>query len=1076
MNLSVTLSFGGVDFCLTPVEDGAQASPVVSVRKDAVSADGCADSTPCIVAELSGFSGTLRICLPPAPDDYGKGVGNGTDREISAETFSGEMGADVATTPANLAPSDDNLACRRSINGRKSTDRGDISPGAFAPEDGRAEAKASLDGPKGGQTQNMDYPTESLHLLKEATGDLAKLQVQCAEEDQYDLREGAGVHETTDEFQNEENHGVTKEMQHLEPDRQSLPEISCFPEQEGDRTGAQEQKNIDPSSSRPVPPTPLHEACSRPDVTIQELRSLLAANPDAASIPDVSGGLPLHVISENEALLEDKTGRLDAEEFVKNLFDVHPRAIITEDRQGCLPFTRIIHKWIEKTYQAAARGPSPHLGMQTVFRFGLDMLIRDGRPPTESSAPAVDSGSASLDDLTTYRRVMPVVEVSIAAEWAFGMLSAGLDHMGGPLERENLSRSEQLSARAILANKVGSIPFLLKSILLIFDNDARNRLLDLSICRRILLTKASVGPWLVTMLKKKGLPSQRAVDYFVLVSRVRVSDFIGRGRTPHPTDITDFHRERDQVTTYLESNDGIIPALVILPKKEIERASTTTVVWKILNQNISRPFVIGIVLIDFVLHISLMLAYRRNVADVGLFITDPDAAPTISKQQSLRALVYTICIHFLIRKMSEAISMIALSRRVFRTYFFQLWSIIDIAAPLLVLATDVSSSDDTYAYLYAVTMGLLWLKLLGFLKALNVHLATFILAISQIMQDIRWFLVILLIVIFMFADMIHIINTTSNDGAFCTDVEAPSAADDFCSRNLMQSYVRVYSVLTGDYELDDYRNSSAITTLFIIFTFLGVIVLLNVLIAIVSDSYEKSRIASKNLFGRARVEFAAEHASLESFLTASSRGFRRNLCPRHIAGILWLLGWLVILSLFGTAFLVDFFLVGVALGFFLENTEVTEKVVLIIVAVALSIIMNAALLIVLHQLVRGCCNHTQDIEADVRDPGLARSGCFHFLGRWLRKSANFIIRSICERVFGITQTSNSEESGEDDEWGGRLDYITQKTSIIVAEAEQSMKASVKASEDRIKDHESSILSEIKMQIQRFFDILAELKG
>jgi len=52
-------------------------------------------------------------------------------------------------------------------------------------------------------------------------------------------------------------------------------------------------------------------------------------------------------------------------------------------------------------------------------------------------------------------------------------------------------------------------------------------------------------------------------------------------------------------------------------------------------------------------------------------------------------------------------------------------------------------------------MGLLWIKVLGFLKVVNREMSTFILALMQILWDLRFFAIVLVIIIFMFADMVR---------------------------------------------------------------------------------------------------------------------------------------------------------------------------------------------------------------------------------------------------------------------------------------------------------------------------------
>ena len=65
--------------------------------------------------------------------------------------------------------------------------------------------------------------------------------------------------------------------------------------------------------------------------------------------------------------------------------------------------------------------------------------------------------------------------------------------------------------------------------------------------------------------------------------------------------------------------------------------------------------------------------------------------------------------------------------------------------------------------------------------------------------------------------------------------------------------------------------TSGTTVLFIIFTVFGVVILLNVLIAVISDSYEKATMSGNLLFGRARVLYVAQNEALEHFLQPSRR-------------------------------------------------------------------------------------------------------------------------------------------------------------------------------------------------------------
>ena len=101
--------------------------------------------------------------------------------------------------------------------------------------------------------------------------------------------------------------------------------------------------------------------------------------------------------------------------------------------------------------------------------------------------------------------------------------------------------------------------------------------------------------------------------------------------------------------------------------------------------------------------------------------------------------------------------------------------------------------------------------------------------------------------------------------------------DERCDQS--EYYLKVYSILLGDWGLFDRDefNSAFSVTLFVLFSFMVVVILLNVLIAIVSDSYEKCLLRSKNLFGRARVMLLAELVSFQNLLYASDKKQESNL-------------------------------------------------------------------------------------------------------------------------------------------------------------------------------------------------------
>jgi len=62
-----------------------------------------------------------------------------------------------------------------------------------------------------------------------------------------------------------------------------------------------------------------------------------------------------------------------------------------------------------------------------------------------------------------------------------------------------------------------------------------------------------------------------------------------------------------------------------------------------MNNNLARPFVLSLVLIDLILHITLLMAFRT---DVSIFEEDLDSGDTFVPTQ----VVYFIGAHYIIRK------------------------------------------------------------------------------------------------------------------------------------------------------------------------------------------------------------------------------------------------------------------------------------------------------------------------------------------------------------------------------------------------------------------------------------------
>mmetsp|Transcript_5216 Transcript_5216/g.5999 ORF Transcript_5216/g.5999 Transcript_5216/m.5999 type:complete len:402 (-) Transcript_5216:151-1356(-) len=181
-------------------------------------------------------------------------------------------------------------------------------------------------------------------------------------------------------------------------------------------------------------------------------------------------------------------------------------------------------------------------------------------------------------------------------------------------------------------------------------------------------------------------------------------------------------------------------------------------------------------------------------------------------------------------------------------------------------------NENTSRILIAITTGLLWLRLISILTFVNIKMATFVMAIVKISKDILWFMVILVVIVLCFAQIFFTLlsptDCSTADGAIYNTLDCQPS----------EYYLKVYSVLLGDFGLfdreEDFSNGGFALLLFIVFTFLIAIVLLNVLIAIIGDSYERILLRSRQLFGRTRVLHLAELVSLQILFAEQTEDFK----------------------------------------------------------------------------------------------------------------------------------------------------------------------------------------------------------
>jgi hypothetical protein len=272
------------------------------------------------------------------------------------------------------------------------------------------------------------------------------------------------------------------------------------------------------------------------------------------------------------------------------------------------------------------------------------------------------------------------------------------------------------------------------------------------------------------------------------------------------------------------------------------------------------------------------------------------------------------------RLLTDLFAFSQISWALFRQNLYYGWTIVDIVSVIMILTSliiDIKLEGTTSAYFtfQAFTIGILWIKVLGFLQLLNRKLAAYILAVFEMIKEVWQFSLVLLVMVFGFGDMFFTIYTiyreeggydsvcpNFGDESLSTRVESQIESP-FCSSSRYPGYLGVYRLFVGDISVNDFDANGLTVTLFVLVTFLGIIVLLNMLIALVLESYEKSLLRSTSLFGRTRIALVAKSILLEEVLTKKARGCWGqvfNVTMRLFLGLAFLgiLGYLIGISLY----------------------------------------------------------------------------------------------------------------------------------------------------------------------------------
>jgi hypothetical protein len=353
-----------------------------------------------------------------------------------------------------------------------------------------------------------------------------------------------------------------------------------------------------------------------------------------------------------------------------------------------------------------------------------------------------------------------------------------------------------------------------------------------------------------------------------------------------------------------EPTSTVFTALRSLPPWLFQNAILHETVQAFLNQRIKGRFPTATLMTDFYVQFLVLFAYSMAVIESidHRFDNDPDN-DSISGRKL--ALLYFGATYFCLREMAQILSLIFL--RSFRE-FVRLWLVhpedwVDTIYVVLVyfwacvMQTGSMSADD-FRVGAGLSVGILWIKLLLYLRSISIELAVFITGSFYVVKRLVPYCIVVLCFLGAFTFMFH---TVFQQTSYCLDQPnnlltteqltfnlqcEQSLTRPFCSRR--SSFLKVLTMFLGEVDDDDFETSNNATWMYIIFMFGGVILLATILIAIVTDSY---KIIQDNeavaVFYTNRLDFIAETDAIANAIPffqwftqpkkGNKNGFDRNL-------------------------------------------------------------------------------------------------------------------------------------------------------------------------------------------------------
>mmetsp|Transcript_23112 Transcript_23112/g.47061 ORF Transcript_23112/g.47061 Transcript_23112/m.47061 type:complete len:859 (-) Transcript_23112:40-2616(-) len=311
-----------------------------------------------------------------------------------------------------------------------------------------------------------------------------------------------------------------------------------------------------------------------------------------------------------------------------------------------------------------------------------------------------------------------------------------------------------------------------------------------------------------------------------------------------------------------KASADFLTAIQKLPTWLRDEAVISDHIQDILNHKIVMRFPTMILLLDFFfLVLSIVFFEITTLVSIDHFFTVDTDEPLPPTNTGYIFMTLICAGYFLLREIVQMISLLALGN--ISSMFSDPSNWLDFTRIFFlvyfggVMLTRNPMDPEMFRSGTAIAKGVLWASVISFLKSTQVEVSVFVSGVVYVVQRLAAFMMAMAVILLMFAQMFY---TVYAETELCDcNVKNPDA-NPFPYCTFQDSLLNVYLMMTGTINNEMRYITYPVTQLFYIaFTFFVVILLSNVLIAIVTDSYgviKNERAAM--VFWSNRLDFVAE--------------------------------------------------------------------------------------------------------------------------------------------------------------------------------------------------------------------------